>query len=407
MVVQPVLLGADMNCYSTARAFHEAYGVVARAFGRWPMGETKYSRIVDFTAVENFDTDAVMLQTLNAYAAEHPDVPKIALGCTDDYAAMLIRNRQALSQNYIVPYINEALMDKLVSKESFYAHCSTHGIAYPATVVLHGAADAPLLDSLPFAYPAILKPSSSILYWKHPFAGMQKVYVAQNAAQAKHITQTIYAAGYPDSLIVQDMIPGADDGMRVLTAYADRNHKVKMVCLGHVLLEEHTPKAVGNHAAILTEYDHPLMQQLADFLETIGYTGFANFDIKFDPRDGQYKVFEINLRLGRSGYYVTGAGLNVARLVTEDRLLQKDLGPPVFFNKETYWHSIPNKIVWAYTADAELVRRAKALADAGQQTTALDYAYDLRCNPLRRLYLWEHYRRYHKKYKTYCTKPER
>ena len=39
--LMPVLLGGDMNCYSVARAFHEAYGVKSVAFGRYRMGETK------------------------------------------------------------------------------------------------------------------------------------------------------------------------------------------------------------------------------------------------------------------------------------------------------------------------------------------------------------------------------
>ena len=405
--IMPVLLGADMNCYSMARAFHEAYGVISHAFGRWPMGETKYTRIVNFTAVENFDTDAVMLATLKEFAAQHPAEKKILLGCTDDYAALLIRNREALQQDYTVPYIDAGLMDQLVSKESFYHLCEEHDIPYPKTLMVHGTAEAERLTTIDFAYPIIIKPSSSILYWKHPFDGMQKVYVAQTPQEAKEIIQTIYASGYPDSLVVQDLIPGADDGMRVLTAYCDRFSKVKMVCLGNVLLEEHTPKGVGNHAAILTEYNRPLMDKLAAFLEAVGYTGFANFDIKYDPRDGSYRVFEINLRQGRSNYYVTGAGINLTKLLVEDRLEEKDLGDPVFYQGESYWHSIPNKIVWDYTGDAALVKKAKAIADAGQDTTALDYPFDLKGNLLRRLYIWEHYRRYKKKYSTYCEKPVR
>ena len=405
--VMPVLLGADMNCYSMARAFHEAYGVVSHAFGRWPMGETKYTRIVKFTAVENFDTDEVMLATLRQFAAQHPGEKKIVLGCTDDYAALIIRNGKALRQDYVVPYIGADLMDKLVSKESFYRLCEAYDIPYPKTLIVQGTRDIEKLSGIDFAYPIIVKPSSSILYWKYPFDGMKKVYVAETAEDAQEIIRTIYASGYPDNLIIQDLIPGDDDGMRVLTAYCDRHSKVKMVCLGNVLLEEHTPKGVGNHAAIMTEYNRPLMDRLAAFLEAVGYTGFANFDIKFDPRDGSYRVFEINLRQGRSNYYVTGAGLNLARLLMEDRVEEKDLGEPVFFNGESYWHSIPNKIVWEYTGDFALVKKAQAIAAAGRDTTALDYAYDLKGNLLRRLYLGEHYRRYQKKYDTYCTKPVR
>ncbi len=402
----PVLIGADMNCYSVARAFHEAYGVPSQAFGRYAMGETKYSRIVKVTEVENLDTDEVLLQVLAEFAAKHPDKTKVLLGCTDDYAAMLIRNRDKLSKEYIVPYINAELMEKLVSKESFYTFCDEYKIEYPGTVILHSG-EYDVLDTLPFAYPLIIKPSSSIAYWKHPFAGMNKVYMPQNAQEAKQIAKQIFDAGYDDTLIVQDMIPGADDQMRVLTAYCDKNAKVKMMCLGHVLLEEHTPKAIGNHAAILTEYDQPLMEKIKSFLEEIGYTGFANFDIKYDTRDGQYKVFEINLRQGRSNFYVTGAGLNIARYVVEDRVENKDLGEPLLFDKETFWHSIPFPIVWEYTADLALAKRAKAIVDAGKDTTTLGYAYDVRWNPLRWLYLKEHNRRYYKKYATYCTKREK
>lgn len=403
--ILPVLLGADMNCYSVARAFHEAYGVKSYAFGRYPMGDTKYSRIVAFTAVPDMDTDAVMLQTLTAFAVAHPGEKKLLLGCTDDYAAMCIRNAPKLKKDYIIPYINSDLMQKLVSKASFYALCDEYGIPYPSTVVLQSAADTPKLAQLPFAYPVIIKPSSSIAYWKYPFTGMKKVYVAKDAAQAEKITNEIYAAGYDDALIVQDRIPGRDNKMRVLTAYCDSAGRCKMVCLGNVLLEEHTPKGLGNHAAIVTEYNEPLMEKLKVFLEDIGYTGFANFDIKYDERDGTYRVFEINLRQGRSNYYVTGAGLNIARYLVEDRVLQHDLGEPVYYAGRSYWHSIPNDIVWKYTGDTALVAKAQAIVNAKKDTTTFGYAYDLRLNPLRWLYVKEHYRRYYAKYEKYCPLP--
>ena len=100
--------------------------------------------------------------------------------------------------------------------------------------------------------------------------------------------------------------------MRVLTSYSDRNGKVKMMCLGHVLLEEHTPHGLGNHAVIITEPNEELMMRVKNLLEDLHYVGFSNFDIKYDRRDGKYRFFEINTRQGRSNYYVTGSGFNVA-----------------------------------------------------------------------------------------------
>ena len=99
----------------------------------------------------------------------------------------------------------------------------------------------------------ILKPSDSIQYWEHPFDTQKKVYTIKDKKELDQVLDDIYGAGYTGKLIIQDMIPGNDEYMRVLTSYSDHNGKVKMMCLGHVLLEEHTPHGLGNHAVIITE----------------------------------------------------------------------------------------------------------------------------------------------------------
>ena len=400
----PVLIGADMNCYSMARAFHEAYGVTSYAFGRWAMGETMASRIVRFTAVPEIDTADVLLRTLTQFAAAHKDAAIVVLGCTDDYASLLIDLRDRLPENCTAPYITPALRDQLVSKADFYEMCERYGILYPKTFCAHGPLSAEELgeQALGFSYPAIVKPSSSILYWKHPFDGMKKVYTVESPAEAAAILAQIYGAGYPDVVLLQDKIPGDDSAMRVLTAYCGRDGRVKRMCLGHVGLEEHTPKALGNHAAILTEYNEPLMQKLRAFLDDVGYTGFANFDIKYDSRDKSYRVFEINLRQGRSNYYMTGAGENLARLVVEDAVLGHDLGPCRLCQKEAFWHSVPRGVVYRYVKDAAFVAQAKKLARQGKETVTLDYAFDLRKNPKRFAYYLIHMQRYYKKFKMYA-----
>ena len=306
----PVLLGADLNCYSVARAFHEAYGVRSYAFGRYMLGTIDHSKIIHYTHIDNLDKAEVLLPTLEDFAKKHKEALLILVGCTDSYADLIIENKEFLSKFYFCSSPSADLAKKLISKEAFYEMCEKYALDYPKTVILHDENDITKLGDLPFAYPIIIKPSSSIRYWQNPFDGMKKVYIAHNPKKAEEIVCTIFRSGYDDSLILQDFIPGDDSGMYVLTAYSDQNANVKMMCLGHVLLEEHTPKGIGNHVAILTEYHEELMLRVKAFLEKIGYTGFSNFDIKFDPRDRTFRIFEINLRQGRSNYYVTHSGAN-------------------------------------------------------------------------------------------------
>ena len=89
----PVLLGADLNCYNLARAFHEAYGVVSYAFGRYEISATKYSKIVRFTTVPDMDDETVMMRILTDFAAKHPDAQLYLFGRSEEHTSELQSQR--------------------------------------------------------------------------------------------------------------------------------------------------------------------------------------------------------------------------------------------------------------------------------------------------------------------------
>ncbi|MCI8610384.1 MAG: ATP-grasp domain-containing protein [Clostridiales bacterium] len=400
----PVLLGADLNCYNLARAFHEAYGVISYAFGRYEISATKYSKIIRFTTVPDIDDETVMLRVLTEFAEAHPNAQLYLLGCTDDYAAMIIRRRGELPW-YIAPAPDAKLYESLQKKADFYQVCDQHGIPYPDTVVLEAVPnrDQVTEEALGFPYPIIIKPSSSVDYWKYPFDGMKKVYVSADPDESVAIIRQIYAAGYPDKMILQKRILGGDSEMRVLTAFSDERGKVRAMCLGHTMIEEHTPKGLGNHAAIVTEpvSSLPIAESIKKMLESVGYTGFSNFDIKH-AGDGDYRVFEINLRQGRSNYYVTGSGINIAHLAVEK---WQDTGTDCQMQEEaSFWHHVPAGVAYRYTEDRELAAQAKELRRAGRSNCSLKYSYDLRGNFLRRLCVLEQLRRQRGKFRKYYPK---
>ena len=398
--IQPVLLGGDINCYSVARAFHEAYNVKSIAFGKYLLGATKDSTIIDFRVEPKITDRNAFIQILSNLADELISSNKqpILMGCTDEYAEFIIDNRDALSSKFITPYIDSELKNKLIEKELFYQLCEEKGLDYPKTFIFSKGDTA---SDFGFNYPVIVKPSDSVLYWKHPFEGMNKAYIAYTPEEFKSITDSIYAGKYDKNLIIQDFIPGDDSHMRVLTCYSDQHGKVKMMCLGHVLLEEHTPSGIGNHAAIITEFDEALLNKFKSFLEDLNYTGFSNFDIKYDARDNSYKVFEINLRQGRSNYYVTSSGNNIAKYVVEDRVNNKELDLKI--QKEPFfWHVIPTSVVYKFVKDKKLVAKAKSLINEGNSATSFGYKVDLKGNFKRSLYVTLYNINQIKKFNKYC-----
>ncbi len=404
--ITPVIVGADLNCYNIARAFHEAYGVESWAFGRYEVSATKYSRFIHFKTVPDMDDDKVMLDELHRFADAHIGDKMVLFGCTDDYVAMLIRNREELS-DFILPYPPKELLASVAKKAEFYETCDKFGIPHPETVVLTGKAESAAYapDRLGFGYPIIVKPSSSADYWKHEFDGMKKVYVAKSPEEAEKIVNQIYDAGYPDKMILQEFIEGGDSRMRVLTCFSDEHGKVRAMCLGHTMLEEHTPKGLGNHAAIVTEpvSSLPVAEKIKDMLESIGYTGFSNFDIKLrEGTEDDYRVFEVNLRQGRSNFYLTAAGLNLAKLAAE--VYESEGDDCVRVENSVFWHHIPKSVAYKYTEDRDLVARARELAKEGKESSSVWYKPDMRWNLLRTICVLEQLRRQRRKFAVYYPK---
>lgn len=369
---QPLLFGGDINVYSVARAFHEEYGVRSIAYGKYPSFPCSGSTILDYRVCPDNESDEAFLRNAKTVAQEFPDKQIILLGCGDSYVQLAARHRDHLPANVVAPYIEEQLLNTLINKERFYQLCDQHGIEHPATFIYDKSMGHDF--TLPWNPPYIAKPADSVAYWACGDHSLAKVYICQSWEELLESLDHVYAAGYQDHMVLQEFIPGDDSYMRVLTNYSDRSSRVTMMCLGHVLLEEHSPHGIGNHAVILTDFDPTLEEKIRDLLESLHYVGFSNFDIKYDQRDGKYKAFEINCRQGRSNYYVTGAGHNIAKLVVEDRIEEKDK-PLEMTKNRCLWRMVPRKVAFKFTPK-RYHQEMKALIRAGADSHSLVYAKD-------------------------------
>ena len=275
-------------------------------------------------------------------------------------------------------------------KTVFFEECQKRGWPTPRTVFLRGEDPVPAL--VPFLYPAVLKPSVSEEYWRHSFSGICKVWFPKNANEAEGVRQKIRSSGYRGTLLLQEYLPVEDTDNYVLTTYSDRHGRVKAVAFGRVLAEEHTPRGLGNHAAILTETPPPITKEIVSFLEEIGYRGFANFDFLRHPKSGALYLLEMNLRQGRSNHYMMAAGLNPAGLIYADLVLGEELS----FRSaavDILWLGTPLRVLYSRVKSLELLAKIRNLVNDGRAVSPFYERGDLRGNVLRRAYVCVHDRR--------------
>lgn len=397
---QPVLLASDINVYSMARAFHEAYGIKSLGLARSLSGPCENSKIIDFRIIEDLDETEVFVDYLTKLYEEFKGKKQLILiGCADHYVRLIVENKERLKDMYVLPYADKEAMDNIVLKETFYGLCSKYNLDYAKTFIYkEGVGDN---FELPFDFPVVLKPSCSVSYNKHSFPGQKKVYFLDDMESLKAALKQIYDNGYDNSMIIQERVPGEDAAMYDLQVYVGSDHKVKMMNMGNVLLEEHTPKGIGSNAATIVSPNLEVMEKVKFLLEDIGYQGMADCDLKFDERDGKFKIFEINIRQGRSHYRVTGGGNNIARYMIEDFLYHNEIEEQIV-TEPFFWHVVPLGVVYKYVKDKDKLAKVKELVKQGKYCHSLYYKKDLGFK--RWLYLKLRDINQYRKYKHYMGK---
>lgn len=343
-----VILGTDLNAYGVARSAHELYGIKSICMGIKNLRDTRDSKICEVHTNENFEDDNVFVEELIKLKKKYKDYELILISCSDGYSSLLVNNKEKLKDYYLFNYVDKYMQEKLENKIDFYEICEKYGLDYPDTVITNDNTDESIkkIES-ELSYPIALKANDSIEFYNTHFEGKKKAYKIHNNEELVKTLNQIYNAGYTGKMIAQDFIPGDSSDMYVLNAYVNTSSQVKMMSLGKCLLDEVLPLNIGNYNALVTMGDDNIYKQYKKFLEEISYTGFANFDLKYDKRDGKYKVFEINIRQGRSSFYMNAANNNFIKYLVDDLIFNKD-EPCYYEYKNGLWLYVDPSVLKKY-----------------------------------------------------------
>ncbi len=386
----PLLLGADLNAYSVAVAFHEAFGVKSYNVGRYKCGATLFSKIIKMKFHSGYQSIDILLPELFSFAGECKWRP-ILVPCADCYVDFVNKYRRELARYYdfIVP--RGDLCRELCHKARFYTVLRAHGIPYPEFVEIKRDTSTAFFEKM--SYPAVLKPSLSAEYWASPFPDMRKVYYPESADEARLLADKIFSAGYSSALVLQRKIESPN--VYVYTSFTEPTHKNDFGIFARVALEECGKTSEGNHSAVITVPETELTKRLQQMLVDMGYYGFANFDIL--ESNGKFYVLELNARQGRSSDYIRCAGINIAKRLVASVRGESAEGEKLYERerpyREIFWHYPKRATAFRYMKSEQERSKARELRRMGEDFAPLEYAPDLIFNPLRRAYVNIHYKR--------------
>ena len=396
-----LIIGTDINAYYMSRCYHELTGKKADMMGNRAMPYTSISNPI---VIKDFNNKEKFRKALINYGEEHKEENNLLIATSDLYVQLVAEEKSLLEKYYVFNYPSLEIVNNLLIKENFYEKYQDK-LAMPKTYLFACNQGKEIKEVKEFfnEYPLIIKPSNGVEYHKLDGEGLAKVYKIYSEEELEKTIKIIENAGYNYNLIIQEFIPGDDSNLFDCIFYVGKDKKAKLATFAQIGLQEHTPTGIGNCTVLVNGFDEhgypeELIYELKDFLEKIGYQGFAEFDIKYDNRDKKYKVFEINPRQARSSYYLKACGHNLVEYLINDLIYNKTMEFYIM-KEEMVLTFVPKIIIKKYINNQKLKEKIKELIKNKKIVNPMKYKKDKGLK--RKLYLLYRDFNYLKKYKKY------
>jgi D-aspartate ligase len=197
-------------------------------------------------------------------------------------------------------------------KKNTYDRAAELGIPVPHT---YNPRTEKELSALYSRLPLAIKPAIKENFF---YATGAKAWRAETPAQLHELFLKATRQIRPEEILVQEIIPG--DGERQYSYCAFFRDSEAQSTLIAKRMRQH-PREFGRAATYVETIDFPEIEELSErFLKAIDYYGLVEIEFKQDPRDGQFKLLDVNARTW--GFHSIGipAGVDFPYLLFADQL---------------------------------------------------------------------------------------
>lgn len=240
----------------------------------------------------------------------------------DEHLNAISRHTDVLGDRFRFPFPGWDVLERIQSKRNQLETAASLGLPVPRTFYPASAEEA-LAAGEELGYPVLVKPSANVGFRR---SHKRQLFRCETPVELERA----YELAAPHEPMVQELIPGGEEELYTLGSYVDRDGDALGLFSGRKLRQTHG--YMGTARAGEAVWVDEVVEQGLALLRGLGFHGISQVETKRDPRDGGYKLMEVNPRLWQWHSLAAACGVDLPWIAYRD--LVGDPLPPVRMHGE-------------------------------------------------------------------------
>jgi predicted ATP-grasp superfamily ATP-dependent carboligase len=251
-----------------------------------PSSGTRYARLQILPPLEQ-DENA-WLEFLLSEGRRLAPRKAALLPVSDAHWLFIARHRRVLREHFLFALPEGDDLEQWLEKPFQYAAAAKAGVPFPRTLVPRGLADVhSALSGLMF--PCLLKPVLSHL-WQREYRS-KLTFVRTPEELIRHCEDAL-ARGL--GFMIQEYIPAEDNEIYGLHCCLNRDGEPLGYGVARKLRQQ--PPRFGNSCLTAIVHEPRVIELGLRLFRAMKFHGIGSIEFKRDPRDGEFKLMEVNVR---------------------------------------------------------------------------------------------------------------
>ena len=234
---------------------------------------------------------------------------------SDETVYILSKYKDILKEFFKIPTPGWEVIQNVYIKKNTYQIAEKNNIPIPKTYYPENLEE---LLGLDLTYPLVVKPSIRDNFYNKIKVKAYRINDREELIKKYNLMCSVVDHS---EVLIQELIPGGPDNLYSFCPFF-KNGKVITSIMARRARQH--PMDFGHASTYAMLVDVPEMRMNAEkFLRLINYYGLAEVEFMQDPRDGIYKLIEVNPRIWGWHSLAIGAGVDLPYILYQDMIGEK------------------------------------------------------------------------------------